>query len=180
MGSVHTATFEGKSFEAEIIPDGDLVFVDGDIEYEIAFVAMGGDETPATKLLKAWRKDPIDVICNNLGLEDDTLRLLAADWAEHVLPIFEHKYPEDHQPRLAIEATRDFVAGKITAAQLGKAREAAGAAAAARAAAAGAAYRARQAATAPAREQTWQVRHFVHVMERLQAGKIWPKIEETP
>ena len=29
-------------------------------------------------------------------------------------------------------------------------------------------------------EVSWQVRHFVHVMECLQDGKAWPKIEETP
>ena len=59
-------------------------------------------------------------------------RLMAADFAEAVLPIFEKEYPKDNRPRKAIQAARDFANGKIGAA----ARAAAGAAAwAARAAA---------------------------------------------
>lgn len=33
-------------------------------------------------------------------------RFIAADFAEHVLDIFEKKYPNDKRPRLAIEAAR--------------------------------------------------------------------------
>ena len=43
-----------------------------------------------------------------------TARLFAADCAEHVLSIFEKKYPEDQRPRLAIQAARQFARGKIT------------------------------------------------------------------
>jgi hypothetical protein len=43
-------------------------------------------------------------------------RLLAADFAEHVLHIFEEKYPDDDRPRKAIEATRLFTEGKISSA----------------------------------------------------------------
>jgi len=38
------------------------------------------------------------------------LALWAADCAEHVLPYFEEKYPEDDRPRKAIEACRAWVA----------------------------------------------------------------------
>jgi hypothetical protein len=68
---------------------------------------------------------------------DKTARLFAADCAEHVLPIFEKKYPDDKRPRLAILAARDFAYGKISAKERDAARAAARAAAwdAARAAA---------------------------------------------
>jgi hypothetical protein len=56
---------------------------------------------------------------------EKTARLFAADCAEKVLPIFEKIYPTDNRPRVAIQASRDFANGKITAA----ARVAAGAAA---------------------------------------------------
>jgi hypothetical protein len=57
------------------------------------------------------------------------LSLLAADWAEHVLPIFEHAQQKDKRPRRAIEAARDFVAGKIDRTDLEEAKWAAEAAA---------------------------------------------------
>ncbi|CAG1005788.1 hypothetical protein METP2_03692 [Methanosarcinales archaeon] len=37
------------------------------------------------------------------------LALWAADCAEHVLPFFEKKYPEDSRPRKAIEKCREWV-----------------------------------------------------------------------
>lgn len=205
MSARRTATFENESFDVAISSDGELIIVDNDIEYDLAFVAMGGEETTALRLLDAWREDPTSVVCHNLGLDDDTLRFLAADWAEHVLPIFERKHPKDKRPREAIEAARNFVAGKTTAAQLegtnvaawaaksGASAESPWSAAAWSAAAAWAAAETKaltaaalaaksacRAATDTAEEQAWQVRHFVHVMECIQAGWSWPKIEETP
>ena len=55
---------------------------------------------------------------------DTVARLMAADFAEQVLPIWQ-KYSEDTRPELAIKAARDFANGLITAEQ----RAAAGAAA---------------------------------------------------
>lgn len=46
----------------------------------------------------------------------------AADCAEHVLPLFTSRYPDDDRPRLAIEAAREWAEGEIT---VGAAREAA-------------------------------------------------------
>ena len=68
-------------------------------------------------------------------------QLLAADFAERVLPIFEKAYPDDQRPRKAIEASRLFAEGKIGAA----ARAAAGAA-------------------ARAAEREWQLKRFKEVM----------------
>jgi hypothetical protein len=124
-----TATYRGQSFEVEITRDGEMVFCDPDTEYEIAFAAMGGDKTPAVKLLDLWRDSPIDGIFKCLGLDKNTMVLLAADWAEHVLPIFERKYNKDKRPRKSIKAVRDFVAGKIGADDLHEACDAAWAAA---------------------------------------------------
>jgi hypothetical protein len=44
-----------------------------------------------------------------------TLRLFAADCAEHVLGIYEKQYPKDERPRKAIQASRDFANGLIDA-----------------------------------------------------------------
>ena len=57
------------------------------------------------------------------------LRLLAADYAERVLPIFEKRFPGDDRPRLAIKAARDFANGIIDDAARSAAWDAARAAA---------------------------------------------------
>jgi hypothetical protein len=50
--------------------------------------------------------------------KDREIRLMAADFAESVLHIFEAKYPTDDRPRKAIQATRDYTNGLITLEQL--------------------------------------------------------------
>ena len=49
-------------------------------------------------------------------------RAWAADCAEHVLPIYETRYPNNARPREAIEAARAYGRGEITRAQLLEAR----------------------------------------------------------
>ena len=53
-------------------------------------------------------------------------RLLACDYAEHVLHIFEAKYPDDDKPRKAIEVSRRYARGEATDAELSAAWNAAG------------------------------------------------------
>ena len=84
--------------------------------------------------------DPIDLltILETNGLDDalwamgataencDTIaRLMAADFAEEVLPIWRKFAPEDRRPELAIAAARDFAHGRINSAQLDAAGDAA-------------------------------------------------------
>jgi hypothetical protein len=49
-------------------------------------------------------------------------RLFAADCAEHVLHIFEKKFPMDDRPRKAIQAARNFANGLISKKELAAAR----------------------------------------------------------
>ena len=60
---------------------------------------------------------------------DTVARLMAADFAARVLPIWRKKYPKDDRPAKAIKAARDFAHGKITREKLAAARDAPGAAA---------------------------------------------------
>ena len=62
-------------------------------------------------------------------LTEQEQRLIAADFAEHVLPLFEAQYPDDDRPRKAIEAARAFARGEMTKEQLASAEAAARAAA---------------------------------------------------
>jgi hypothetical protein len=59
------------------------------------------------------------------GWNERTARLFAADCAEHVLPLFEAKYPKDKRPREAIEVARRFANGEATREELAAARDAA-------------------------------------------------------
>lgn len=81
------------------------------------------------------------------------LRLLACDFAQHVLHIFEAKYPEDLRPRHAIIASRKYAHGQCSLEELSLARRAAAAAYAA----AAAAYAAYADAAARLTEKQWQL-----------------------
>ena len=76
--------------------------------------------------------------------------LMAADFAEQVLFVWQNYAPEDKRPELAIKAVRDFANGHITKGELQVAQAAARAAAAAWAQAAAAAWAADAAARAAA------------------------------
>ena len=56
---------------------------------------------------------------------DMVARLMAADFAETVLPIYERDYPGDTRPRAAIQAARDYAHGRIGDAARAAARAAA-------------------------------------------------------
>lgn len=49
---------------------------------------------------------------------DKCARLLAADFAEHVLHLFENKFPGNDRPRRAIETARAFARGEATSEEL--------------------------------------------------------------
>ena len=85
-------------------------------------------------------------------LDERTLRLLACDFAEHVLPIFEKKYPGDPRPYEAIQVARRYADGQATQQELDVAW------------AARAATWAWAARAARDRERAWQTRRIVEVL----------------
>jgi hypothetical protein len=89
---------------------------------------------------------------------DREIRLLACDFAEHILHFYEDKYPDDKRPRLAIETSRRFAEGKATQTELDAARAAAWAARDAAWAAAWAARDAAGDAWDAARDAAWAAR----------------------
>jgi hypothetical protein len=68
------------------------------------------------RFVAVHRGGPLDLARHRL------LASWAADCAEHVLPLFTGRRPDDERPRLAIEAARAWSRGEIT---VGAAREAA-------------------------------------------------------
>ena len=87
----------GKDFpEDKEIYFADLIKANVDIDY----VMWGLQATP--------KKQKKQVEC--------LLAAFACDCAERVLPIFEKQYPDDKRPRNAIEITRQWLRGEVTAA----------------------------------------------------------------
>lgn len=86
-------------------------------------------------------------------IDEATLRSLAADFAEHVLPLFEKARPDDLRPREAIAAARAFARGEIGDAELREKSYAAYAVA-----------RAAYAADDAAKERAWQTRRIADVL----------------
>jgi len=64
-------------------------------------------------------------LLRRLPWDDRAARLVAADWAEHVLPIFEAVRPDDGRVRAAIAAARAYADGEISAEELAAAWDAA-------------------------------------------------------
>ena len=61
-------------------------------------------------------EDCLWALCATVENCDVVAHLMAADFAEAVVNVYEGKYPDDNRPRLAIEATRQFALGNIGAA----------------------------------------------------------------
>ena len=87
--------------------------------YDPLSLALGGDSNygmdKPISLLKCLESNPIDDVIwalrATLENSKEFSKQFAIACAEHVLPIFEEKYPEDKRPRLALEAAK---AGKLT------------------------------------------------------------------
>jgi len=114
--------------------------------YKVLLTALGTNYPPdrPINLLTILNLNGLDdalwALCATAENCDKVARLMAADFAGQVLPIWQ-QYSDDKRPASAIKAARDFANGLITAA----ARDAAGAAArAAAGAAAGGAARDKQ------------------------------------
>jgi hypothetical protein len=88
--------------------------------YKHLVKALGGvvfDHDKPINLLTILETNGVDdclwALCATVENCHKVARLMAADFAEVVLPIYEHNYPNDDRPRKAIEATRRFALGKI-------------------------------------------------------------------
>jgi len=129
---------------------------------------------------------PLDVIVESNGIkdaiwalrctsEDSTAisRLFAVDCAEHVLPIFEAKYPDDKRVRGCIETTRRYLAGKATLYAANAAYDGNDAYAAENAAhaAANAAHAAANAHAVYEAEREWQAKRFLEILRESKGNE---------
>ena len=73
-------------------------------------------------------KDKFWFVCRVLATKEEN-KIIAIQVAEIVLPIYEKRYPDNKAPREAIQASKDFIAGRITINELREKRAYAAAAA---------------------------------------------------
>jgi hypothetical protein len=102
-------------------------------------------------------------LVRHVPLSERSMRLFAADCAEHVLHLFEDRYPDDDRPRKAIETVRQYAAVNAYA-------YAATAAAVNAATAAAAVYAANDAATAAAAVNDADAAYAAAATERVWQG----------
>jgi hypothetical protein len=100
-----------RRFLVDLGHDGDITFVDPpvDLEYEIAFGAMGGVESAPMALARIWKDAQVSTIIGHVYLQktiekshlippENIIHLIALDWAEHVLPAYLAEHPNAVRP----------------------------------------------------------------------------------
>jgi len=223
MSAFFKVPLDGELREVEISRSGEMSF-SGDVdqlEYDLAFAAMGGNKSEILNFWDEWQGTPISIIINPLqfNIMPRHLVCLAADWAEHALELFKKRHPSETRPIEAIVALRKFVDGEIDKNAFDeialRARDSVfdyrppdryivSAAHEATMVASflyimehnnyNIEFKYEQMKTAirtvslnsdtetggRVKPGNWQIRRFVHVMENLQTGKPWPRVEETP
>ena len=116
-----------KSVTLEEILNWNLCYSKG----KIRCIANGRNSMTAMEIaeLDIPIEDRLYILLREHFFADSDLRMLAAAFAELVLPIFEREHPGDNRPRNAIKATRLYALGEIDDAARDAARAAARAAA---------------------------------------------------
>jgi len=101
------ALCDGEFMSLDITRDGQMIFVDHDIEYDLSMCEFG-EELGTCDMYKLWYDEPWEIITETFSLEETFVARLVVDWAEHVLPIFELS-SKDPTPREVIEITKEFI-----------------------------------------------------------------------
>lgn len=107
-----------EKYLVEITRDGELLFLDYDIEYDLSMSEFGEPKSQAVTLFEHWKQNEIRFIARYLRIPNDRSVLIAMDWGEHVLPIFKKTFPRDQRPWNVIRIAREFVSGKRLAGEL--------------------------------------------------------------
>jgi hypothetical protein len=118
MSVIIDATYEGETFEVEVFHDGHLEFPDRDLRHEQAMEEFTNSESAVIQFNNAWGDDRIGTYLEYLWAVKENRVLMAADYAEHVLHIYETRYPNDWRPASAISAARKHVKRKIDSSKL--------------------------------------------------------------
>lgn len=121
MSVVATATFKGDTFEIEITDDGELIFLNHDINYDLAMMEFGEKLTTAVKIRNSWMLFPPQTIFEyiiDINKNKEFIYRLLADYVDHPMCIYENTINEgdinehDYDPRDTIKTIRLFLDGK--------------------------------------------------------------------
>lgn len=80
---------EGKLCRAEITRSLDMRFLDYDLEYDIAFEAMGGDLSLCSRAYKFWQDDPLGFICASGFIPVPQLGVVSCGLVCKAIPVVE-------------------------------------------------------------------------------------------
>jgi hypothetical protein len=170
MGLTFTANYWGDKFQVEVTRDGDLVFLDYDVEYDEACLEFSYPATSATKLLGRWRDNPSQTIVEKFELVHEQRERFTRDCWTHIVestkdPAWTGLLPEAAREILAEAPNLTTVVGR-----------------AAWIAGDGASENddSQEFMAAYSAEVAWQLRRFIDVMEALERGEDWPPLEATP
>ena len=117
MSLIFEKKLDGKTMQLEVTRDGELVFLDHDISYDLAACEFGYKKTDSVYLHESWNDDPVGTLLVKLSrnvIEEKTIALIAIEWAEHVLPIFEYWHSRSRRPRFLLKASKEFILGKMS------------------------------------------------------------------
>ena len=170
MSMVFTASYWGDEFQVEVTHDGDLVFLDYNIEHDEACLEFGYPRTSATILLERWRDNPSQTIAEKFELTGEQRRGFARDCWTHIVesakkPAWTGMLPEAARELMNEAPNFTSVVGRAAwiagdgASENDDSPE----------------FRAAYDA-----EVAWQLRRFIDVMEALERGENWPSLEATP
>ena len=96
------AVSDGQILRVRIDYDGEMTILSPvvDLEYEIAYAAMGGRKSPELLFTEEWEETPIKVFLGKMSHSAILTRqryLIALDWVEHVIPIYTAQFPNKQQ-----------------------------------------------------------------------------------
>lgn len=112
---IFNATYDKSKIVVEISRDLQISFPEIDMEYEIAYRAMGGRPVPVEKLTDHWNAWPVTIVAGHLGLPWEVLSITLLNYVEHIMPIFRATVRDSDRFKLyevaniedAVDITRD-------------------------------------------------------------------------
>lgn len=105
-------TWFEEPMDVSIDRNGLVSFNDRDLEYDIAFSAMGGDLSAAQAFLARWEDSRWSIVIGVFGVDEDFMCRLLVDCVDHVLPIYQARFGDDKNPENAVSTSRKILDGE--------------------------------------------------------------------
>jgi hypothetical protein len=116
MSIVFEIKLDGEHRQGEVTRDGELFFLDYDINFDIAAQEFGYKMTEAAWLYQRWQADLLNALLHKIPdgvIDNKAVALMSVEYAERVLPIFEPHLPKDKRARALLVASRGLIEGAV-------------------------------------------------------------------